>query len=71
MLQQTQVVTVIPYFQKFIAKFPDIRSLANETEDEVMRYWAGLGYYSRARNLHRAAQMIVKEFQMDLPRATT
>ncbi|MCD6047248.1 MAG: mutY [Gammaproteobacteria bacterium] len=68
MLQQTQVVTVIPYFQRFIERFPDVNSLAQASEDEVLRYWAGLGYYSRARNLHKAAQKIMLEFQGEFPR---
>jgi len=55
MLQQTQVATVTPYFQRFIERFPDVHTLAAAPLDEVMRYWAGLGYYSRARNLHAAA----------------
>ena len=58
MLQQTQVTTVIPYFQRFLARFPDVRSLAAAAEDDVLTLWSGLGYYSRARNLHRAAQII-------------
>ena len=58
MLQQTQVVTVIPYFNKFIRQFPDIQALANAPLDEVLSLWAGLGYYARARNLHKAAGII-------------
>jgi A/G-specific adenine glycosylase len=58
MLQQTQVATVIPYFNRFVARFPDVAALAAAPLDEVMRLWSGLGYYSRARNLHRAAQLI-------------
>lgn len=58
MLQQTQVATVIPYFDKFIAAFPDVDCLARAPLDEVLRLWAGLGYYARARNLHHAAQLI-------------
>jgi len=58
MLQQTQVATVIPYFNTFMAKFPDIESLANAPVDEVMYLWSGLGYYARARNLHKTAQLI-------------
>ena len=58
MLQQTQVKTVVDYFNSFIKKFPDITSLANASEDDVMAAWAGLGYYSRARNLHKTAQII-------------
>src|SRR5690554_242001 len=59
MLQQTQVATVIPYFQRFIERFPDIATLAAAEQDEVMPYWAGLGYYARARNLHRCARELV------------
>jgi len=58
MLQQTQVATVIPYFERFIGKFPDVRALADAPIDEVLHLWTGLGYYARARNLHRAAQVI-------------
>ncbi|VEJ53612.1 A/G-specific adenine glycosylase [Pragia fontium] len=61
MLQQTQVATVIPYFQRFIAKFPDINSLAAAPTDEVLHLWTGLGYYARARNLHKAAKKIAQE----------
>jgi len=60
MLQQTQVVAVVPYFEKFIARFPSVEVLAKASEEEVMKYWAGLGYYSRARNLRLAAQEIVR-----------
>lgn len=58
MLQQTQVVTVIPYYQRFLERFPDVLTLAAASIDEVIPYWAGLGYYARARNLHRCAQVI-------------
>jgi len=58
MLQQTQVTTVIPYYERFMARFPDVLSLADASVDEVLVHWSGLGYYSRARNLHRAAQLI-------------
>ena len=61
MLQQTQVATVIPYYQRFLQRFPDIPTLAAAPLDEVLRLWAGLGYYSRARNLHRAAQAVMQE----------
>jgi len=67
MLQQTQVATVIPYFQRFIERFPAIRVLAESDEQEVLRLWQGLGYYSRARNLRKAAQMIVREFGSQIP----
>ena len=59
MLQQTQVVTVKGYFARFIARFPDVASLAKASEDEVLGLWSGLGYYSRARNLHRCAQQVM------------
>ncbi len=68
MLQQTQVQTVLPYYERFIKRFPDVAALAAATEDEVLRYWAGLGYYSRARNLHRAANMIMQEYAGHFPR---
>ncbi len=59
MLQQTQVVAVIGYYQLFMARFPTILSLASAEQEEVLQYWSGLGYYSRARNLHQAAQTII------------
>ncbi|MDX9873686.1 MAG: A/G-specific adenine glycosylase [Spongiibacteraceae bacterium] len=59
MLQQTQVATVIPYYERFMARFPTVAALAAASEDEVLHHWTGLGYYSRARNLHRAAQQVV------------
>jgi A/G-specific adenine glycosylase len=61
MLQQTRVAAVIPYFEKFCARFPDARALAEAEEAEVLRMWSGLGYYNRARNLQAAAQQIVRE----------
>ena len=61
MLQQTQVTTVIPYFQAFTAKFPDLESVANASVDEVLQLWSGLGYYARGRNLHKAAQQIADQ----------
>lgn len=67
MLQQTQVSTVIPYYQRFVEKFPDIFTLANSSLDEVLLNWAGLGYYHRAKNLHRCAQTIVNEYQGIFP----
>ncbi len=68
MLQQTQVKTVIPYYQKFIKSFPNVRTLADADLDQVLHHWAGLGYYSRARNLHNCAQRVVKEFDGEFPR---
>lgn len=67
MLQQTQVTTVIPYFNKFMAQFPDVVSLANTPQDEMLHYWSGLGYYARARNLHKAAQVIRDQYQGQFP----
>ncbi len=67
MLQQTQVATVIPYFERFMAAFPDVAALAVADIDAVLAHWAGLGYYARARNLHRAADVIVAEHGGDFP----
>jgi A/G-specific adenine glycosylase len=67
MLQQTQVSTVIPYFHAFMKRFPTLESLASASEQEVLRLWQGLGYYSRARNLQRAAQRIVLSFCGKIP----
>lgn len=67
MLQQTQVNTVIPYFQRFIDRFPDIPALANATQDEVLHLWSGLGYYARGRNLHKSAQFITYELDGVFP----
>jgi A/G-specific adenine glycosylase len=67
MLQQTQVATVIPYFHRFITKFPTIADLAAADQQEILKLWQGLGYYSRARNLRSAAQMILKDFAGQLP----
>lgn len=67
MLQQTQVATVIDYYQRFMQHFPDIESLASATEDKVLHLWAGLGYYSRARNLHRAAKLVVEKLNGKFP----
>jgi A/G-specific adenine glycosylase len=61
MLQQTQAKTVLPYYDRFFKRFPDIQSLARASEQEVLALWAGLGYYGRARNLHRAARQIVDD----------
>ena len=67
MLQQTQVETVKPYFERFMTRFPDVASLAAAPQDEVMRLWSGLGYYARARNLHRAAKEIVAKYGGAMP----
>ena len=68
MLQQTTVAAVIPYFERFTARFPTVQSLASAEESDVLRLWEGLGYYSRARNLHRAARRIVSEHGGEFPR---
>ena len=67
MLQQTQVETVIPYFERFIRRFPDLKSLASASQAEVLQEWEGLGYYTRARNLHKCAQLLCSEFNCQLP----
>jgi A/G-specific adenine glycosylase len=68
MLQQTRVETVVPYFEKWMRLFPNIRALANASEHDVLNAWEGLGYYSRARNLHRAAQIVAEQYNGKLPR---
>jgi len=68
MLQQTRVAAVIPYYEKFLARFPDVRALAEAPQEEVLRLWSGLGYYSRARNLQKAAQEIVANHSGKFPR---
>lgn len=67
MLQQTQVATVLPYFERFMAELPDIRALAEISEDALFKLWEGLGYYSRARNLHRAAEQVMTRFAGKIP----
>ena len=71
MLQQTQVRTVVPYFLRFITRFPDVESLARAELDEVLHLWSGLGYYARARNLHRAAGVVVREHGGVFPDSAT
>jgi len=68
MLQQTQVTTVIPYYRKFLARFPNVKSLAKATLDDVLTLWSGLGYYTRARNLHAAARAVVERHGGRFPR---
>ena len=67
MLQQTQVATVIPYYQRFMQALPDVYALAAADADEVLHLWTGLGYYSRARNLHKTAQIVVAEYGGEFP----
>jgi A/G-specific adenine glycosylase len=69
MLQQTQVSTVLPYYERFLARFPDVKTLAEAPLDEVLAHWAGLGYYSRARHLHRCAQKVVGDHGGEFPRS--
>ncbi len=68
MLQQTRVETVIPYYTRWMARFPSIRQLALASQQDVLSQWEGLGYYSRARNLHRAAQIVLEQYDGELPR---
>ncbi|HET7091126.1 MAG TPA: A/G-specific adenine glycosylase, partial [Anaerolineae bacterium] len=68
MLQQTQVDTVIPYFRRFTKRFPTVRALADAPLDQVLKLWEGLGYYARARNLHRAARIVAGEFKGRFPK---
>lgn len=67
MLQQTRVETVLPYFERWMVRFPDLKSLAEASEQDVLQAWEGLGYYSRARNLHRAARLVVDQYQGQIP----
>lgn len=67
MLQQTQVATVVPYFNRFIQSFPNVVALAKANQDEVLHHWTGLGYYARARNIHKAAGIIVGKYKGQLP----
>lgn len=69
MLQQTTVAAVVPYFDRFLQRFPDVESLAAAEQSEVLRLWEGLGYYSRARNIHKAAQFIVSELGGEFPQS--
>ncbi|MFQ3790378.1 A/G-specific adenine glycosylase [Halomonas sp. A29] len=70
MLQQTQVATVIPYFERFMGHFPTLAELAEASQDEVLHLWTGLGYYARGRNLHKAAQRVMAEHDGELPVAS-
>ena len=67
MLQQTQVSTVLGYYPRFLARFPDLATLAAAPVDDVLALWSGLGYYTRARNLHKAAQMVMHDFGSEFP----
>jgi A/G-specific adenine glycosylase len=67
MLQQTQVTTVIPYYHRFMARFPNVETLASAPQDDVLHHWTGLGYYARARNLHKAAHTLVNQHNSQFP----
>ena len=69
MLQQTRVAAAIPYYERFLLRFPNVKSLAEAPEEEVLRFWAGLGYYSRAKNLQKAARQFVDEHESQFPEA--
>ncbi|MFM9915904.1 MAG: A/G-specific adenine glycosylase [Rhizobacter sp.] len=70
MLQQTQVTTVLGYFERFLQRFPDVEALATASQDEVLALWSGLGYYSRARNLHHCAQAVVSQHGGQFPQSS-
>lgn len=67
MLQQTQVATVVPYFERFMGRFPNVQTLAEAPQDDVLHLWTGLGYYARARNLHKAARQVVEDYAGEFP----
>ena len=71
MLQQTRVETVIPYFERWMARFPGVQELAAASEQEVLSLWEGLGYYSRARNLHKAARIVLDQYSGEIPQELT
>ena len=71
MLQQTQVATVIPYYEKFMKKFPRVEQLANASQEQVLHQWTGLGYYARGRNLHKAARKVVRDYDGNVPLTTS
>ena len=68
MAQQTRIAALIPYYEKFVAAFPTVTDLANAEEETVLAHWQGLGYYARARNLHKAAKIVRDEYQGALPK---
>ena len=67
MLQQTQITTVIPYYERWMGRFPTVEELAKSSLDEVLKFWQGLGYYSRARNLHAASQQVMEVYDGRIP----
>ena len=70
MLQQTQVKTVIPYFTKFVKKIPNLKSLSTSNEKKILKLWEGLGYYRRARNLHKTAKILVNNLMANFQKKT-
>ena len=67
MLQQTQVKTVIPYFQNFVKKIPNLKALSTSSEKKILKLWEGLGYYRRAKNLHKTSKIIIKKYNGKIP----
>ena len=68
MLQQTQVKTVIPYFNNFVKKIPDLKTLSKCNEEQVLKLWEGLGYYARAKNLHKTSKILIKKYNGEIPK---
>ena len=71
MLQQTQVITVIPYFNNFIKKIPNLKKLSKTNERKILKLWEGLGYYSRAKNLHKTSKILIKDYNGQIPNSYT
>ena len=71
MLQQTQVKTVIPYFNNFVKKIPSLKALSNCNERKILKLWEGLGYYNRARNFHKSCQIIIDKYGGEIPNNTS
>ena len=68
MLQQTQVKTVIPYFRNFVKKIPNLKTLSKCNEEQVLKLWEGLGYYARAKNLHKTSKILIKKHKGQIPK---
>ena len=68
MLQQTQVKTVIPYFNNFVKKIPNLKALSKSNEKKVLKLWEGLGYYTRAKNLHKTSKILIKKYNGQIPK---
>ena len=69
MLQQTQVKTVVPYFNNFVKKIPNLKALSNSNEKTVLKLWEGLGYYTRAKNLHKTSKILIKKYNGQIPKS--